>query len=73
MLSLDPASHDHALRHVLPARALIVGGLPLAYNEKLGLVHLVKWAIPTKFYEDLGIVYKSPFQAKFMVALHRCE
>lgn len=75
VLALDPPGHEHALtsRMGLPARALVVPVLPLAYAEQQGIVHLVKLALPKKLFQDIGITYCSPFQAKFMVTLHPCE
>uniref|UniRef100_A0A2P2I6Q4 Enhancer of mRNA-decapping protein 3 n=2 Tax=Hirondellea gigas TaxID=1518452 RepID=A0A2P2I6Q4_9CRUS len=74
VIGLDPPSYEYNTRNLsLPARALVVPGLPLVYSEQQGLVHLVKLALPNTVYQDLGIGYSSPFRAKFVVTLHRCD
>ncbi|KAA0196793.1 hypothetical protein HAZT_HAZT004574 [Hyalella azteca] len=75
VLALDPPSHDCGahVRHSLPARALVVAALPLVYAETQGKVYLVKLALPTRVYEELGVTYASPFQSKFMITLHPCD
>ncbi|KAF2362439.1 YjeF N-terminal domain [Trinorchestia longiramus] len=75
VLALDPPSHNCTVhrRLVLPARALVVAALPLVYTETQGKVYLVKLALPTRVYDELGITYASPFKSKFMVTLHPCD
>lgn len=52
------------------SKITLLGGLPLPHSVNNGRLYLCNLALPSKVYSEVGITYKSPFGAKFVIPLH---
>jgi len=67
VLALDPP----ACPPPLPTKmTLVPGGLPLAHHTTGGKLYMANMGIPRQVYKEVGIEYRSPFGAKFVIPLH---
>jgi len=66
VLALDPPLDGGGLT----AKWCMSASLPLPFSEQCGQVYLSDLGIPRHVYEELGIVYHSPFSHKFVIPLY---
>ena len=67
VLALDPPLDGGG---VLDIKWSMTGSLPLSYSKQCGQVYLSDLGIPREIYQEVGIVYHSPFINKFVIPLY---
>ncbi|XP_030042340.1 enhancer of mRNA-decapping protein 3 [Microcaecilia unicolor] len=68
VLSIDPPMNE--LEQGIDAKWSLELGLPLPLGERAGRVYLCDIGIPQKVFQEVGIIYHSPFGCKFVIPLH---
>lgn len=67
VLALDPPTTDVPS---IVTKFTLASVLPLAYTSGHGKVYLCNLGFPQQIFTQVGIKYKSPFGAKYVIPLH---